>query len=83
VRQAERRTAREEAAVPQHTTHETCPGCGGPATVTWLGIQAYGHRLPVREVAISLDCLRGCDFPTAELTEHFPPKVRRPDPVLG
>ena len=62
----------------QRTTLETCPRCGGRAAVSWLGIQAYGHSRPDREVPISLDCARGCDVPTDELEQHFPSKVRLP-----
>ena len=62
----------------QHSTQETCPRCGGPATVGWLGIQAYGHSRPDREIPISLDCPRGCSYPTEELSDFFPPKVGVP-----
>jgi hypothetical protein len=60
----------------QRTTHESCPDCGRSATVTWLGIQVYGHSRPDREVPISLDCPHGCDFASDELTRYFPPTVR-------
>jgi hypothetical protein len=60
----------------QHTTSERCPGCGGPATVTWLGISAYGHSRPDREVAISLDCPNRCFLRPDELADSFPSTVR-------
>lgn len=60
----------------QFATRETCPRCGRPAVVTWLGIEAYGHPSPAREEAISLDCPGGCYFDQAELAEFFPPTVR-------
>jgi hypothetical protein len=62
----------------QRTTSEICPGCGSPATVTWLGIAAYGHNQPDREIPVSLDCSRRCSLLSGELTDHFPPKVRVP-----
>ena len=44
----------------QHTTSEICPACGSPARVTWLGISAYGHNQPDREIPVSLDCSHRC-----------------------
>jgi predicted RNA-binding Zn-ribbon protein involved in translation (DUF1610 family) len=65
----------------QHATHEVCPRCGGPAIVSWLGIEAYGHSSPCRREAVTLDCPNHCDFTVEELAAYFGAD-QRPSPRL-
>lgn len=51
----------------------TCPKCGTPARVRWIGFTAWGSGgLPIRATASDFECDNDCRMTLAELDEHFP-----------